>query len=130
MKIQNRNKKIRSSRLSTRKLAKKYHLSCSRIRQIIQRVDDRNKLSYQKIQKEYSKKVKSLIENNLNQEIKRLSDKGRCKKIIIQKVILIRCLKDVYGFSLHKIARLFKNHHSTIGHLYYFHKDEKNKSIT
>lgn len=122
MKIQNRNKKIRSSRLSTKKLAKKYHLSNSRIRQIIQRVDDRNRLSYEKIQKEYSKKVKYLVKNNLNQEVKRLTDKGRSKKIIIQRVILIRCLKDDYDFSLHRIAKLFKNHHSTIGHLYYFNR--------
>ena len=118
MKISTRNNRIQKSKLSIKKLSLKYNLSYERTRQIVQNHKQREKDYILKIKKEYSKNVKKIVDNNLQQEIKRLSNKGRNKKIIIQKVILIQCLKNNFGYSFLQIARLFKNDYTTIRHLY------------
>lgn len=122
MYIKTRNSRIRNSKLSIKELSKKYSISYERVRQIIHNNEEREKLQILKIKNQYQKQIKNIIRTYLQQEIKRLSNKGRKKIIIIQKVILIRSLKDDFNYSFAKIARLFKNDYTTIYHLY--HNDQ------
>src|SRR3990167_6743832 len=114
MKIKIRNKRIKSSKLQIKELAKKYNLSYERIRQI--RLA--KKETHSKVKSEYEKRVKQIVRRGLLKEIERLTGKGRQRKIIIQKKILIKCLRDQYHFSFPQIGKLFKNDHTTIIHLY------------
>ena len=118
MNIKQRNEKIKSSKLSIQKLSDKYGISYERIRQIIRSDKNADKKKFVKIAKEYQKNVHQVIQTDLNKEIKRLSNKGRNKFIILQKVILIRTLKNDYKMSLYRIAKLFGNNYGTILHLY------------
>jgi len=119
MKIQIRNNRIKKSKSTIKDIAKKYGFSYERARQIKLDLEQKEKQQVEKIRKEYQKQVKNLIREDLPQEIKRLSNKGRSKKIIIQKVILIRSLRDNFNFTFSRIAKLFKNDYSTIRHLYF-----------
>jgi transcriptional regulator with XRE-family HTH domain len=118
MKIETRNNRIKTSKLSITELAKRYGVSYERARQIRKGEEERRLKQIEKIRKEYKKNVNELIRNNLTSEIKRLSNKGRQKKIIIQKTILIKALKDNFNYSITNIAKLFKNDHTTIMYLY------------
>ena len=118
MNIKQRNALIISSTLSIEELSKKHKISYERVRQIIRNDKERQKKRFVEIGKEYQKNVCKIIESDVNKEIKRLSSKGRGKIIILQKVILIKTLKDKYKMSLYRIARLFGNNYGTIAHLY------------
>lgn len=118
MNIKQRNALIISSTLSIEELSKKYKISYERVRQIIRNDKEKQKERFVKIGKEYQKNVCKIIESDINKEIKRLSSKGRGKIIILQKVILIKTLKDKYKMSLYRIAKLFGNNYGTILHLY------------
>lgn len=122
LKIQARNKKIKSSKMSIRKLSTLYKISYERVRQIKRGVENQKKEQYSKIEKEYKLRIKDFIAERLPAEIKRLSNKGRHKRIIIQKVILIKALRNDFRFPFSKIAKLFHNDLTTIKHLY-SHKD-------
>lgn len=118
MNINKRNDKIKSSKLSIQELSDKYGISYERVRQIIRKNKNADKQKFVTIAKEYQKNVYKIIETDINKEIKRLSNKGRNKFIILQKVILIRALKNHYKMSLYRIAKLFGNNYGTILHLY------------
>ena len=118
MNIEKRNEKIRSSQLSAKELSEKYGISYERVRQIIRNDKEKQVKRLLYISKEYSKNVSKIIETDMNKEVRRLSSKGRNKIIIIQKIIFIRTLKDKYGMSLYRIAKLFGNNYGTIFHLY------------
>lgn len=118
MLIRTRNKRIQKSKLSIKEIAERYSISYERVRQIKLNLEQKEKEQVEKIRKEYQKQVKNIIRENLPQEIKRLSNKGRNKKIIIQKIILIKSLRNDFNFSFIRIAKLFKNDYSTIRHLY------------
>jgi len=118
MNIQRRNLKIKESNLSKQELADKYGISYERIRQIIRNDKERQMKRLLYIAKEYKENVSKIIESDINKEVRRLSSKGRNKIIIIQKVIFIKTLKDKYGMSLYRIAKLFGNNYGTIAHLY------------
>jgi len=123
MKITTRDSRIKELNLSIKEISLKYNISYERARQIV-RNERAKKLQYYKtIQVEYTIQVDKLIQNNLQLEIKRLSNKGRTKEIIIQKIILIRSLRDNYFYPFIQIAKLFNNNYHTIRHLYYSHKE-------
>lgn len=116
--IQKRNEKIKSSNLSIQELSDKYGISYERVRQIVRNDKERQLKRLLFITKEYKENVSRIIESDINKEVYRLSSKGRNKIIIIQKVIFIKTLKDKYGMSLYRIAKLFGNNYGTIAHLY------------
>jgi len=118
MNIKTRNEKIKESNLSMQELADKYGISYERIRQIIRNDKERQKKRIVYISREYKENVSRIIESDINKEVHRLSSKGRTKIIIIQKIIFIKTLKDKYGMSLYRIAKLFGNNYGTIAHLY------------
>lgn len=123
MKIKTRDNRIKESNLSIKEISLKYDISYERARQIIRNERNKKIQYYETIRVEYAKQVDKLIQNNLQQEIKRLSNKGRTKEIIIQKIILIRVLRDNYFYPFIQIAKLFNNNYHTIRHLYYSHKE-------
>jgi len=118
MNIQQRNQRIKDSNLSIQELANKYKISYERVRQILRDDKERQIKRFLFIAKEYQENVSKIIETDINKEIQRLKSKGRNKIIIIQKVIFIKTLKDTYGMSLYRIAKLFGNSYGTIIHLY------------
>lgn len=118
MNIKKRDERIKSSNLSIQELSDKYGISYERIRQIVKNDRGRQLKRFVSVEIEYKKNVCSIIESDLNKEIHRILSKGRKKIIIIQKVILIKTLKDKYKMSLYRIAKLFGNNYGTITHLY------------
>lgn len=118
MNIKKRDQRIKDSSLSIQELSDKYGISYERIRQIVRNDRGRQLKRFVSVGIEYKKNVCSIIESDLNKEIHRILSKGRNKIIIIQKVILIKTLKDKYKMSLYRIAKLFGNNYGTIAHLY------------
>lgn len=118
MNIKKRNEKIKESNLSMQELADKYGISYERIRQIIRNDKQKQKERIVHVAAEYRMNVHEIIQNDMNKEVHRLKSKGRNRIIIIQKIIFIKTLKDDYGMSLYRIAKLFGNNYGTIAHLY------------
>jgi len=118
MNIKQRDEKIKNSDLSIQELADKYKISYERVRQIIRNDKERQKKRFLFIAREYKQNVSKIIETDINKEVHRLTSKGRNKIIIVQKIIFIKTLKDKYGMSLYRIAKLFGNNYGTIAHLY------------
>lgn len=121
-------KKLRKKGLKLHEIGEKFQITSERVRQILK--DDlkycdihsknySDKCLYCKTEKEYKKRINSLIKDNLLEEIKRLSFQDRRKETVIERKMLIKKLKDRYGFNLHEIGRLLCRDHTSIANLYY-----------
>jgi len=103
-------------------------ISSERVRQILNPVEkefcDKHKRQYTKtcrfcyVEKQYDKIIDDIIKNNLQLEVERLSIPNRSKEVVIQRIMLIRKLKDEYHMSLRQIGFLLKRDHTDISYLY------------
>ncbi len=111
--------KLRKKNNTLHVIALKYGISSERVRQILN-TDKFPKYKIRELKKyeEYLKKIKILMRKNLMQEIIRLSKPDRRNKTVIERIVLIKILKDEYRFSFSKIGFLLNKDRTTISHNY------------
>ncbi len=118
----NKNKQIKKLRkeynLTLKEIGDKFNISSERVRQIVNDIPNPKKELYKLAKKEYCDKISKILENNLSEEIERLSKCDRRKEIVIQRTALIKILRNKYGFSFRQIGFLLKRTHKSIINLY------------
>jgi hypothetical protein len=104
-----------------------YHISQERVRQILTyKVEycDKHKRKYLgeclycKTENDYVNKVHKILEDNLSDEIERLKVSCRKKEIVMQRIALVKTLKDKYSLSFSQIGKLLDRNDSSIKYLY------------
>ena len=72
------------------------------------------------IQNQYVQALKIIFKRNIQNEIIRLfvNNRRRDKKIVIQRAIIVKKMKDELDLSFSKIGQLTGRHHTTIMNLY------------
>ncbi len=131
MKLEIRKKKIEQYRekgLTYEEIGGIFKITAERVRQIltynIEFCERHNRkfiteCSYCKTDDDYVNKVKEIARENLIEEIYRLSKQGRRRELVMQRVALIKTLKDHYNFTFSQIAKLMERNLSTIKYLYH-----------
>lgn len=116
----NRIKKLRLKGYKLEEIGKRVGLTGERVRQIIdgEKIQESQKMTLKK-REEYLDKIEFLMKSNLMNEIIRLSKPDRSKFTVQERTILIRILKNEYGFSFKQIGFLLDRDHTTILHNYY-----------
>lgn len=112
-------KELRAKGVTFLEIAKKFHLSPERVRQItLSKFDNKDEL-YQRIDNIYKSKLISTTDYNwVKEEIRELSKLNRHKETVIRRRNLVRFLHDNLEFSFNQIALMMKRHHTTIMNLY------------
>ena len=111
-------------------------LTPERIRQIINKANEdslsfciKHKIAFKKscpicnLEKTYYLSIKNLSFEELSDEIERLSKYDRTKETVLQRDILIRRLRDDFGFSFNKIGKILQRDHTTILWIYHSKKN-------
>jgi hypothetical protein len=135
-KLEIRNKEIRKLRKANKKewtlqkLGDKYDITNERVRQILgdqaYEYCKKHKRKFLKScifcesQKRFEEKLDqiSTIDNNLLKEVYRLSKTNRQKEAVIQKILIVKRLRDQFGLSFPMIAIMLDKHHASIMNLY------------
>jgi len=130
MKLEERKKKIEALRakgLTYEKIGEQFGITKERIRQILTfKVEycERHKRKfigtciYCKTEDEYVKKVKSILRENIFDQIFLLIPHTRKREVVMKRSAVIRALKDNYHFKFSEIAKLMERDLSTIKYLY------------
>jgi len=75
---------------------------------------------YCQIEKRYKKGLRIFLKNNNFDDIRRLAVHNRRKDRMIERLLLIKLLRDKFKLSFNKIAQLLDRDRSTI--IYYYYK--------
>jgi DNA-directed RNA polymerase sigma subunit (sigma70/sigma32) len=130
MKLQIRKKqieKLRSKELTYEEIGSKFKISAERVRQILTDViefcDRHNRqfigqCSYCKIENEYVDRVHKIVADDLMGEIHRLSQHNRKREMVIQRIALIKLMRNKYEFTFNQIAKLLERDRNAIINLY------------
>lgn len=114
--------------ISINKIANKYKISGSRVRQIINNEPNycvrhskyfEVRCPYCETESIYKQIYEKSSEVDLIVLSKDLEDSDRSKQAILRKRIFVRVIRDKYKYSFSKIGRLLKKDHTTIMNLYY-----------
>lgn len=121
-------KQLRKSGKTLQEIGQQFDVSSERIRQVLnpeERFKCKKHLqfytkfcSYCLVEKNYKKVIDKVIFNHLETEIERLSKQDRNKEMVIQRMMLVKKLKDDLGISFRKIGFLLKRDHTSITNLY------------
>ena len=108
-------------------------ITSERVRQILSpascRVCEKHRVKYYGlyceyciVEKNYPRVIRTLVKEGtraLEAEFERLSQPDRSKAVIIQRVLLVKALKDRMKYSIAEISRLLNRDYSSIKNLYY-----------
>jgi len=108
-----------SKNITYSKIGKRYKISAERVRQIVLGISELKKEEKAKWVEQHKKHIKKVVKTHLFNEIQRLSVQNRSKELTEQRKILVKILRDKYGFSFNQIGFLLQRDRSSIINLYY-----------
>ena len=124
--LQKKFKSLQDKGKTLREIGYQFSMSSERVRQIInEKYCPRHKIQYQGICKYctnetmFKKVLSSTPKKGMDEQIKKLSKKGRGAEDSLRRTMLIKKLKDEYKWTFSDIARKLKRHRTTVSHLYY-----------
>ncbi len=100
--------------MNLKEIAELKNLSVERVRQILTRDVVLETKEFEQKLKEYEKMIESCDRGKILKEIIRLSKESRLKRIVEERRILLRHLKNVYGLNLVEMGWYLRRHHTTI----------------
>lgn len=118
--------KLRTQGLTLAKIGKKFGITQERVRQILKNEKNfcakhqkffMDECPYCKVEKEFKEYISKLDLKALKNIIRTFPTR-RNLKIIIEKEILIKRLRDKFKLTYREIGELFKNDHTTIMRMY------------
>lgn len=99
-------------------LARKFHMSGERVRQIISREADQKLLEFELLKNNYLVLVGRMSEMNLRHELAMHTKYSRTKESVYKRMVCVYYLKEKFGYSFSEIARQVKRDHTSISNLY------------